>query len=221
MRSQHKVYGRAKRGLDIIGSGVGLVILSPVIGAVALAVRTKLGSPIIFKQQRPGQDGKIFTLYKFRSMLDVDESKGLVSNEDRMTTFGSKLRSTSLDELPSLLNVLKGEMSIVGPRPLFVEYLTRYTPEQARRHEVRPGITGLAQVNGRNALDWEERLAMDVEYVDKRSWLMDFKIIIKTLSTALRRDGITSEGNVVGEIFMGPTNAQNEPFATVEKPLNG
>lgn len=206
MNSHDKTYDYVKRGIDIVGSGLGLVVLSPVIGAVGLAVRAKLGSPIIFKQRRPGKNGKIFTLYKFRSMLDVDESSGLVSNEDRMTRFGQKLRSTSLDELPSLINVLKGEMSLVGPRPLLVDYLERYTPTQARRHEVRPGISGLAQVNGRNDLEWGSRFGLDIEYVDNRSFALDCRIILKTLTTALRRDGIASEGHVVGARFTGSEN---------------
>jgi len=203
MQSRKNSYDFLKRGIDIVGSGVGLVVLSPVIGAVSLAVRSKLGAPVIFKQRRPGKGGKIFTLYKFRTMLDVDETKGLVSNEDRMTSFGRKLRSTSLDELPSLMNVLKGEMSLVGPRPLLVDYLDRYSPEQFRRHETRPGITGLAQVNGRNDLNWNDRFTLDVEYVDNRSLMLDFGIILKTMVTALRRDGVTSDGHVVGSHFNG------------------
>lgn len=204
MRQSKKPYDYAKRALDIVGSGLGLLALSPVIGVVGLVVRSKLGSPVIFKQHRPGQDGKIFTLYKFRSMLDVNEAAGLVTNEDRMTHFGEKLRSTSLDELPTLINVFKGEMSLVGPRPLMVRYLDAYTPEQARRHEVRPGIAGLAQVHGRNALDWDERFAMDVEYVDTRSFLLDIKLIFRTLVIAIRRDGIASDGYAVGAPFMHP-----------------
>lgn len=203
MPSHKNSYDILKRGIDIVGSGIGLVVLSPVIGAVSFAVRSKLGSPVLFKQRRPGKNGKIFTLYKFRTMLDVDESKGLVANEDRMTSFGQKLRATSLDELPSLMNVFKGEMSLVGPRPLLVEYLDRYTPEQFRRHETRPGITGLAQVNGRNDLSWKDRFALDVEYVDNRSLMLDFGIILKTLVTALRRDGIATDGHVVGAHFNG------------------
>lgn len=203
MRMQRKLYDRLKRGVDVVGSSVGIIVLSPVIGAVALAVRVKLGSPVLFKQQRPGQHGQIFTIYKFRSMLSVDEAKGLVTNDERLTSFGRKLRSTSLDELPSLFNVLKGDMSIVGPRPLYVKYLERYSPEQARRHEVKPGITGLAQVNGRNSADWQDRLAMDVEYVDDRSLVMDVKIILKTLTTAIRRDGISAEGFAAGTTFTG------------------
>lgn len=205
---QRKPYDFVKRGVDVVGSSVGIVALSPVIGAVALAVRVKLGSPVLFKQQRPGQHGRIFTIYKFRSMLSVDESKSLVTNDERLTSFGRKLRSTSLDELPSLFNVLKGDMSLVGPRPLYVKYLERYSPAQARRHEVKPGITGLAQVNGRNSADWEDRLAMDVEYVDHRSLALDMKILLKTLATAIRRDGISAEGFAAGTTFTGQEAAE-------------
>ena len=190
-----------KRGFDIVVSFIGLVVFAPVILAVGILVRINLGKPVIFKQERPGKDSKIFTLYKFRSMLDVDESKGLIKNEDRLTPFGKKLRATSLDELPSLLNVLKGEMSIVGPRPHLVSYLERYDQDQARRHEVRPGITGLAQVNGRNQLDWNQRFNLDVEYVDNHNLFLDLKIILKTIKVAIRKEGITSQGNVVGSSF--------------------
>lgn len=222
MSSQKKLYDYVKRGIDIIGAGAGLLLLSPVIGAVGLAVYAKLGSPVVFKQRRPGKNGKIFTLYKFRSMLDVDESQGLFTKEERITSFGRKLRSTSLDELPSLVNVLKGDMSLVGPRPLLEEYLEKYTPEQARRHNVRPGITGLAQVNGRNELDWEDRFIMDVEYVCNRSLAMDLSIIVKTLVTAVRRDGISSEGQAVGaSIFTGQDNPAIDESTTGFEPIGG
>lgn len=217
MIPRRKGYDSVKRALDVVGAGVGLVVFAPVIGAVGLAVRAKLGAPVAFKQERPGMEGEIFTLFKFRSMFNVDEAKGLVTNEERMTTFGLKLRSTSLDELPSLLNVLRGEMSLVGPRPLLVEYLDIYTVEQARRHEVRPGITGLAQVSGRNDLNWVDRLALDVAYVDNRSLALDIKIIARTLATALRRDGVASQGHVVGEAFTGQeselTNATSKALS--------
>lgn len=199
--TKNSKYDRLKRTLDIFGSGIALVTFSPLIGFVAIAVRKNLGSPVIFKQDRPGKDGEIFTLYKFRSMLDVDEQKGLISNEDRMTSFGLKLRSTSLDELPSLLNVFRGDMSFVGPRPLLVSYLEKYDSEQARRHEVRPGITGLAQVNGRNDLAWKTRFRLDVEYVDNRSFLLDLRILFKTVFVALKREGVNSKGYIVGSAF--------------------
>ncbi len=189
-------YDVIKRGIDVLGAGAGLVLLAPVIGAVALVVHTKLGSPVLFKQDRPGLNGKIFTLYKFRSMVDVDETKGLVSDEDRLTRFGKALRSTSVDELPSLLNVLRGDMSLVGPRPLLVAYLERYTHEQARRHEVRPGVTGLAQVSGRNAISWDEKFRFDVEYVDSRDFLLDVKIILKTCTAVFARRGISHADHV-------------------------
>lgn len=221
MISHKRTYDYVKRGLDIVGSGIGLIVLSPVIGAVGLAVHSKLGPPVIFKQRRPGKNGKIFTLNKFRSMRDVDESKGLVTNEERMTSFGRKLRATSLDELPSLVNVLKGDMSLVGPRPLMVEYLDRYTPEQARRHDVLPGITGLAQINGRNDLAWDARFDLDIKYVDNRSFILDCKIILKTLTTALRRDGIASEGHVVGAAFTGEEHTSRRFSGDASAPQNG
>ena len=198
-----QAYDPLKRALDVVASAAGLVLLAPVLGAVAVLVRKNLGSPVVFTQDRPGKDGKIFTLYKFRTMKDVDEARGLVSNEDRMTKFGRALRSTSLDELPSLLNVLKGDMSLVGPRPLLVRYLDLYTPEQARRHDVRPGVTGLAQVNGRNAISWEKKFALDVEYVDTRSLGQDLEILLKTFARVFKREGIESAGSVVGAPFVG------------------
>lgn len=187
-------YDSIKRLLDIVASAVALVLLSPVIALVAITVALRLGRPVLFVQPRPGRDGRVFLLRKFRSMRDVDEARGLVSDADRLTSFGRALRATSLDELPSLWNVLRGDMSIVGPRPLLVEYLPRYTPQQARRHEVRPGITGLAQANGRNALSWEDKFALDVEYVDNRSLGLDARIILATLRAVIVREGISAEG---------------------------
>ena len=203
MGTSRKKYDYLKRTIDIVGAGAALIALSPVIGAVGLTIHRKLGAPVIFKQQRPGKDGKIFTIYKFRSMLDVDESQGLISNADRITPLGQKLRSTSLDELPSLWNVLRGDMSLVGPRPLHVRYLERYNQHQRRRHEVRPGITGLAQVSGRNLLNWSDRLDMDVDYVDKRSLVLDCKIVFKTIATVFQRSGISAEGHVASSEFHG------------------
>lgn len=202
-------YRQVKRGLDIAGASVLLLAASPVLAGTAILVRQKLGSPVLFKQERPGLDGQIFTLFKFRSMRNVDEAAGLVTNEERMTSFGRKLRSTSLDELPSLVNVLKGDMSFVGPRPLMVAYLDRYTPEEARRHEVRPGITGLAQVSGRNSLDWSDRFRLDVEYVDNLSFAKDLHILWETVSTVLSRNGISGEGEATMSEFKGSGNPQS------------
>lgn len=189
-----KPYDALKRALDVLSAGVGLVVLSPVIAVTAVLVAVKLGRPVIFAQPRPGKDGRVFTLYKFRSMRSVDEARGWVSDEQRLTSFGKKLRSTSLDELPSLWNVCRGDMSVVGPRPLLVEYLDRYTPAQARRHEVRPGITGLAQASGRNAIGWDEKFALDVEYVDRRSFALDVRILRATVRSVIMREGISQEG---------------------------
>lgn len=200
-RRARRPYDVAKRTLDAAASAVGLVVLSPVILITAVVVRLNLGSPVLFTQPRPGRGGRVFRLYKFRSMRNVDESRGWVTDEQRLTRFGRILRSTSLDELPSLWNVLHGDMSIVGPRPLLVEYLPRYTPEQARRHEVRPGITGLAQVNGRNTVEWEQRFALDVQYVDRRSAALDARILIDTVRSVVAREGISAEGHATMRKF--------------------
>lgn len=201
MSTLRRPYDLVKRGLDIAASALALVVLSPLIVATAVLVAVKLGRPVVFAQKRPGKDGRIFTLYKFRSMRSVDESRGWVTDADRLTPFGVRLRSTSLDELPSLWNVLKGDMSIVGPRPLLVEYLGRYSPEQARRHEVRPGITGLAQVTGRNAISWESKFAQDVRYVDRRSAGLDLRIVVETIGSVVKREGISAEGHVTMKKF--------------------
>lgn len=193
-----------KRPQDFLCALLAGIVLSPVMAVTAALVRVKLGSPVLFTQERPGKDGKIFKLYKFRTMTDArDENGNLLSDEIRLTGFGKKLRSTSLDELPELFNILKGDMSVVGPRPLLVQYLSRYNKHQARRHEVRPGFTGLAQVNGRNAISWEEKFDWDVKYVDHITFLGDWKIIFKTVKTVLRRDGISAENSVTMEEFMG------------------
>ncbi len=201
MSARIRPYDVVKRALDVVVSAVALLLLSPVIVVTAVLVAVKLGRPVVFAQARPGKDGRIFTLYKFRSMRSVDEARGWVTDADRLTPFGVRLRSTSLDELPSLWNVLRGDMSIVGPRPLLVEYLERYTPEQARRHEVRPGITGLAQVTGRNAISWESKFRQDVRYVDRRSAGLDLRIVLATIGSVLKRDGISAEGHVTMSKF--------------------
>ena len=180
-----------KRMLGMFFALVGVVLLSPIFFVVAILVRWKLGSPIIFKQHRPGKDEKIFTMYKFRTMIDAyDEEGNLLPDEQRLTKFGKWLRSTSLDELPELLNIIKGDMSIVGPRPLLVQYLPRYNDEQKKRHNVRPGFTGYAQVNGRNSLSWEEKFKLDIEYKKKLSLLMDIKIILRTIKKIRDKEGI-------------------------------
>jgi lipopolysaccharide/colanic/teichoic acid biosynthesis glycosyltransferase len=199
-----KWFDVSKRTFDIAASAAGLVVLSPVLLGVAAVVRAKLGSPVLFSQPRPGRHERIFHIYKFRTMLIPDPSRGLVSDEERLTPLGAKLRSTSLDELPELLNVLKGDMSLVGPRPLLVSYLERYTAEQRRRHGVRPGITGLAQVDGRNALSWEEKFRRDVEYVDGRCWRLDIAILLRTLVTITRRTGISYKGHATMPEFGVP-----------------
>ena len=193
-----------KRIIDIIGSLAGLIILSPVFLVVGVLVYSKLGSPIFFTQERVGKDGKIFKMIKFRTMLDSTNKFGeLLDDEERLTPFGKKLRSTSLDELPELINVLKGDMSLVGPRPLLVEYIPLYSKHQFRRHEVNPGITGWAQVNGRNSIDWETKFDLDVEYVDKFNLIMDIKILFLTVLKVIKRDGINQEGNATMEKFTG------------------
>ena len=193
-----------KRLLDIICSGLGLIFLSPVLLVLAILVRVKLGSPVLFRQERPGKGEKIFKLYKFGTMTDKrDEPAELLPDEVRLTRFGKLLRSTSMDELPELWNILKGDMSLIGPRPLLVQYLPLYNEKQKRRHEVRPGITGYAQVNGRNSISWEDRFEMDVFYVDNLSFIMDIKIFAKTIFTVLKRDGIHSETSVTMEPFQG------------------
>ena len=193
-----------KRILDIIYSLGFILCFWWVYILVAILVRVKLGSPVIFKQQRPGLNGKVFMMYKFRSMTDARDKDGkLLSDEERLPKFGKLLRATSLDEIPEFFNILKGDMSLVGPRPLLVQYLERYNERQARRHEVRPGITGWAQVNGRNAISWEQKFEYDVEYVEKCSFLLDMKIIFMTIKKIFIREGISQEGNVTMEEFRG------------------
>lgn len=200
-----------KRCIDVAVSLVGLVLLSPLLFVVAVLVRMTMGRPVLFRQVRPGLRGKPFTMYKFRTMLDTRGPDGApLPDEQRLTRFGRFLRSTSLDELPELVNVLKGEMSLVGPRPLLMEYLDRYTPEQARRHEVKPGITGWAQVMGRNALSWEEKFKLDVWYVDHWTLWLDLKIMVMTLVKVFKREGISSAGHATMPVFMGGGRQPNE-----------
>lgn len=205
---KHKMHGPyerfIKRPQDFLCALFATIVLSPVLLVVALLVHIKLGSPVLFSQDRPGRDGKVFKLYKFRTMLPPKD--GVIDPKQdaaRLTPFGRKLRSTSLDELPELFNVLKGDMAVVGPRPLLTRYLDRYTPHQARRHEVRPGFTGLAQIHGRNAISWEEKFEWDVQYVDHITFLGDWKIIFETIKTVLKREGISSAGVATMEEFMG------------------
>ncbi|WP_238538142.1 sugar transferase [Stutzerimonas stutzeri] len=194
----------AKRLFDVLASAFGLLLLSPIIVIVAWLIRRKLGSPVLFRQMRPGLHGKPFEMIKFRTMRDaVDAHSNPLPDSERMTPFGSFLRSTSLDELPELWNVFKGDMSLVGPRPLLMEYLPLYSPEQYRRHEVRPGVTGWAQVNGRNALSWEDKFWLDVWYVDNRSFWLDLKVIFMTIKKVVVRDGISGDGEATMSKFTG------------------
>ena len=194
----------AKRLLDLVVGSLALLLLLPIIVLVAIAVRLFLGSPVLFAQRRPGLRGEPFRLLKFRTMLDSANEQGeLLPDEQRLTGFGRFLRSTSLDELPQLWNIVRGDMSLVGPRPLMMNYLPRYSPEQARRHDVRPGLTGWAQVKGRNALTWPEKLALDVWYVDNRSFALDLRILLMTLRQVVTRHGIASEGSATMPEFMG------------------
>lgn len=196
-------YDKSKRIIDVVVAAIGLVATAPIQAFLALLIRRNLGTPVLFRQQRPGKDDQVFTLIKFRTMRDVDPAKGLETDADRLTPFGAKLRATSLDELPTLWNVLRGDMSLVGPRPLLLQYLERYDHTQRRRHEVRPGVTGLAQVSGRNAISWEQKFALDVEYVDRRGPLLDLSILVRTLKTTLTRGGISAEGDVTMPEFRG------------------
>lgn len=202
---KHAIYRRYfKRPMDFILSLLAIIVLSPVLLVVAILVRTKLGSPVIFSQKRPGLNEKIFTLYKFRTMTDEKDKFGeLLPNHIRLTKFGRILRSTSLDELPELFNILRGDMSIIGPRPLLIEYLPLYNDKQKHRHDVRPGLSGLAQVNGRNAISWEEKFDYDVEYVENITFLLDMKLIIQTFLKVFKREGVNKAENVTMEKFKG------------------
>lgn len=193
-----------KRPQDFFCAGLATIVLSPLLAGTAALVKVKLGSPVLFAQERPGKDGKVFKLYKFRSMTDKrDENGELLPDKQRMTSFSYALRRTSLDELPELVNILKGDMSVVGPRPLLVRYLSRYNEHQSRRHDVRPGFTGLAQVNGRNAISWKEKFDWDIKYVDNISFKGDWKIIFNTIVTVLKREGISAENDATMPEFMG------------------
>lgn len=201
-----------KRLLDIIIASIALILLSPIFLIVAYKVRKNLGSPIFFYQERPGENGQIFKMMKFRSMKDAFDKEGNpLPDDQRITAFGHKLRATTLDEMPQLINVLKGDMSIVGPRPQMKDFLEHYTPEQMRRHEVKPGMTGLAQVSGRNNLSWEEKFDLDVEYVDTHSILLDFKIMLKTVEVMLKKEGINAPDQEVGAVrFSSQNDSQSE-----------
>jgi len=193
-----------KRAFDILGAGIGLLLSSPLFVIVALLIKIDSSGPVFFKQDRAGLRGNPFVIYKFRTMKDVHDDNGTpLPDEQRITRLGMFLRKTSIDELPELINVLKGDMSLVGPRPLLMEYLDRYTPEQARRHEVKPGVTGWAQVNGRNLLNWEDKFKLDVWYIDNYSIWLDIKILLLTLVKVLRREGISADGHVSMPKFMG------------------
>ena len=194
-----------KRAFDLLITITALILLAPVLAVLAVLVRRRLGSPVLFRQRRPGLHDQPFTMCKFRTMTDARDAQGnLLPDADRLPPFGQFLRATSLDELPELWNVLKGEMSLVGPRPLLMQYLDRYTPEQRRRHEVRPGVTGWAQVNGRNAITWEQKFALDVWYVDNQSLALDVKILLMTVGKVFKREGISQAGQATMEEFRGP-----------------
>lgn len=198
-----KIFG-IKRLIDILGSLIGLMVTSPIMIVISVIIYLTMGRPIFYRQVRPGLNGKPFIIYKFRTMLDLRDKNGnLLPDEYRLTSIGKFLRGLTLDELPEFWNVLKGDMSLVGPRPLLMEYLDRYTPEQARRHEVKPGMTGWAQINGRNAISWEEKFRLDVWYVDNWSILLDLKIILLTILKVLKREGISAEGHATMPEFRG------------------
>ncbi len=194
-----------KRVLDIVGAGLGLLVFAPILAVISVMIYRQMGAPVLFRQTRPGRDGKPFEMVKFRTMRDAQDADGTpLPDSERLTRLGRFLRSSSLDELPELWNVLKGEMSLVGPRPLLMQYLPLYSPEQARRHEVRPGVTGWAQVNGRNAISWDEKFALDIWYVDNRSIWLDLKIIWLTIRKVVKREGISAAGEATMSRFEGP-----------------
>lgn len=208
MENHHKPYGPyekyMKRPLDVLCGLAAILVFWWLYIIVAVLVRVKLGSPVLFTQERPGKDEKIFKLYKYRSMTDAKDVNGeYLPDDQRLTKFGQLLRTTSLDELPEVFNILRGDMSVIGPRPLLVQYLSRYNAEQHQRHQVRPGLSGYAQVHGRNSVSWEDKFAMDVYYVEHITFLGDLKIIVETVKAVLRREGISSESSVSMEEFMG------------------
>jgi lipopolysaccharide/colanic/teichoic acid biosynthesis glycosyltransferase len=198
-----RTYDAVKRALDVVGATAGLIVSSPVQVVLAVVVAARLGRPVLFRQARPGLGGRTFTLVKFRTMTAIDPARGRISDADRLGQLGRALRASSLDELPTLVNVIRGDMSIVGPRPLLPAYLDRYTPQQARRHEVRPGVTGLAQVSGRNAISWEQKFELDVQYVDERSLRLDARILWRTFTTVVGRRGVSAEGEATTTEFLG------------------
>jgi len=199
-------YDRAKRAFDVVLAVPLLVLTLPVAATTALAIRSRLGSPVLFKQTRPGLHGEPFEMVKFRTMVDIDPALGPADDASRMTPLGRWLRATSIDELPTLWNVVRGDLSLVGPRPLLMRYLERYSPEEARRHEVRPGLTGLAQISGRNGLSWADKFRLDLHYVDHHTFVGDLKIIRDTVRAVVRRDGISAEGEATMSEFLGTDN---------------
>lgn len=204
----------SKRIFDLIVASGGLILLSPVLLILVLLIYLRLGKPVLFRQTRPGYRAKLIKVYKFRSMTEAHDGQGnLLPDAERLTSFGKKLRATSLDELPELINIIRGEMSLVGPRPLLTQYLDRYTPEQSRRHEVLPGMTGWAQVNGRNAITWDEKFRLDVWYVDHWSFGLDMKILLLSLWKAIRREGISQPGQATAEEFMGSPNSDEHSLS--------
>lgn len=211
-----------KRLLDLVLTALGLIVLSPLLLILALVVRYNHGSPVLFRQQRPGYKGRLFWIYKFRTMTDARDERGeLLPDAERLTRLGRFMRTTSLDELPELFNVLHGEMSWVGPRPLLVQYLERYSPEQARRHDVLPGITGWAQINGRNVLTWEDKFRLDVWYVDNWSLWLDLKILAQTVWKVLKREGISQPGHATAQEFMGSPTAEEQIPSISDSPKRG
>lgn len=201
---------RSKRVFDVVVGVALLLLTSPLQLATAIAIRIRLGSPVLFRHTRPGLKGESFVLVKFRTMSNVDPARGLIDDASRMTPLGRWLRATSLDELPSLWNVVRGDLSLVGPRPLIFSYLPRYSPEQARRHDIRPGITGLAQISGRNALSWEDKFRLDVHYVDHHTFIGDLRILFGTVRSVIRRDGISETGEVTSSEFRGTHHREEE-----------